>query len=306
MALRNVAKFVFGINKEWMRAKNADLTTPTPARTIGGTGPFDFSGAAVPASVPLTIKFDNLSEVTVNVDMSAGVSDLSAVTVAEAVTRCNLAAPADMLASSEVGTARFKLAYNGTDDPAIIQVYGEFAKLVEIGQGLGTKYLKSNTLISFQETPTMKEDEVIEIAPASGASIEITIEGYKKGFAGQLIDAAEDFQMMQLVESGVIDTDGEYHDPNEDTVKKVFEMEIFSPVYKDGSNKEADIVNWQRVSYLKCTGSVGERTKEKGWMRINYAIKGVNYVNELGVRDGAIIRKHMTVAQWNALDFNNV
>lgn len=306
MAMRNVARFVFGLNRLRLRALNDDFTRSTIDRIIGGTGPFDFSGYATPEAIPLTIKFDNLAESTVNVDLSAGVVSLAAVTVDELVTRVNLAAPTDMLASKEIATSRFMLAYDSSDDPDVIQVYGAFAKYARIGQGFGTKYLKSNTMISFSESPTVKEDEVIEIAPASGNVIDVTIEGYKKGFAGTLVDSAEDFQIIELVEGGFIDANGAYFDPDEDSARTLFEMEIFSPVYVDGSNLEPDIDSWEQIIYQKCSGSIGERVKEKNFMRINYAIKGTSHIDNTGVRTGAIIRKPLSIAQWTALDFDNV
>ncbi len=58
------ARYSFGLDFFRAMRQNDDLTNPTPDRIVGGIGPFDFSGYATPAAVPLTIKFDNHAAVT--------------------------------------------------------------------------------------------------------------------------------------------------------------------------------------------------------------------------------------------------
>jgi hypothetical protein len=320
MAMRDVAKFVFGLSRVRFRALNDDKTRikyimgadgtysalTGNGRIIGGTGPFDLSGYATPAAIPLTVKFDNGTEATVNVDFTAGVVDLTAVTAAEVVARINAAAPTDMLASVEAGTLRVLLVYNGTDDPEYIQVYGDCSELVGIGQGIGQQFIKANTLKSLSETPTKKDDETFSAEPATGASIDVIIEGYKKGFTLKIVDTAEDFSLMQLIEGGVIDSNGIYHDPHSESTRTYFEIEVYNPVYDEGPNKESEISEWERVIYQSCSGMVGEGTKEKAFLQKNYDIVGTNYEDSLGVKDGAILRQRLSIAQWNALDFDNV
>ena len=320
MSMRDVAKFVFGISRIRFRALNDDQTRikrvldkdgsynagTGNGRIIGGTGPFDFSGAAAPSAIPLSIKFDNGAVETVNVDLFGHVADISAVTVVELVARINVAAPTDMIASKEAVTLRLLLNFTGTDDPDYIQVYGECAELALIGQGLGQQFIKSNTIKSFAETPTKKDDETISTEPATGGSVDVIIDGYKKGFTAKMVDTAEDFLLMQLLENGEIDSDGIYHDPHSETIKKYFEIEIFNPVYDEGPNKSSEISEYEMSVYQTCSGSVGGSTKEKAFLSKEYDIAGTNYEDSKGVKDGAILRKRLTIAQYTALDFDNV
>jgi hypothetical protein len=329
MAVRANAYFHEGISRIRFRALNDDLTRikggydtndeydglqadgaydalTGNGRIVGGTGPFDLSGYATPAAIPLTFKFDNDVAASVNVDFTAGVVDLTAVTAAEVIARINVAAPADMLASVEAGTGRVLIVYNGTDDPEYIQTYGDLAKLIMIGQGLGQQLILSDTIKSLAETPTKKDDETISEEPANGASIDIIIDGYKKGATLKIVDVQTDFYLKQLVENGYIDSNGAYHDPHSGTPKIYFEIEVFNPVYDEGPNKQNEVSAWERTVYLTCSGSVGERTKEKAIQLMNYDITCTNYEDALGVKTGAIIRERLSVADFNALDIDNV
>jgi hypothetical protein len=51
---------------------------------------------------------------------------------------------------------------------------------------------------------------------------------------------------------------------------------------------------------------VGAGTKEKAFMAKEYDITGTNYEDSKGVKDGAILRKRLTIAEWTNLDFDNV
>ncbi|HKM05864.1 MAG TPA: hypothetical protein VJ869_02640, partial [Sphaerochaeta sp.] len=69
MSLKENARFAFGLKYVRAYALNPDFTKATPARTIGGVGPFDMSGASAIAAVPLTVKID-ATEYDVTVDLS--------------------------------------------------------------------------------------------------------------------------------------------------------------------------------------------------------------------------------------------
>jgi hypothetical protein len=317
--LRGNAKFVMGLSRVRVRALNGDMTRikvdmgkdgdyvagTGNGRIIGGTGPFDFSGVADTSDVPMSIKFDSGAVEVIHVDVSGAVDD-TAVTVDELSAAINTAAPTDMTASKEAVTLRLLMVYSGTDDPDYIQVYGECAELGEIGQGLGQQIITTDTSTSFAETPTEKADETITASPATGAEVDVIIEGYKKGFTGKLIETQEDFNLMRLIEGGTIDSSGMYHDPDADTIKKYFEVETFNPVYDEGPSKERQMIEWEQCIYLTCSGSVGAGTKEKKFLPKEYNIVGTNYTNSKGVRGGAILRRRLTIAQYNALDIDNV
>jgi hypothetical protein len=287
--------------------KDGDYAVGTGnGRIVGGTGPFDFSHSVAPiAALPLFIKFDSGPVESLTVNLSGAV-DHTAVTVDELFAAINTASPTDMIASKEAVTLRLLMIYNGTDDPDYIQVYGECAELGEIGQGLGQQIITTDTSTSFAETPTEKADETITAAPATGAEIDVIIEGYKKGFTGKLVETQEDFAMMRLIEGGTIDANGIYHDPDANTIKKYFEIETFNPVYDEGPNKERQMIEWEQCIYLTCSGNVGAGTKEKKFLPKEYNVAGTNYTNSKGVRGGAILRRRLTIAAYNALDIDNV
>jgi hypothetical protein len=274
-------------------------------RIIGGTGPFDFSNAVVPAAIPLKIKFDSGAEEITNIDITPAV-DLTMVTVDELVTAINIAAPTDMLASKEAVTLRLLLVYNGTDDPDYIQTYGDFAELARIGQGKGQQFIVSDTFKSFAESPTKKDDETISIEPATGASVDVIIDGYKKGITIKSVETQVNYWLDSLIENGYIDANGAYHDPDQNASKCYFEIEVFNPVYNQGPNKLAQISYWEMTIYLTCSGSVSERTKDKSIMPMNYDIVGTNYTDSKGVETGAVIRKRLDVSEFNALNVYNV
>jgi hypothetical protein len=112
-------------------ALNDDMTVPWPSRVVGGTGPFDFSGYATPAAVPLSIRFDTEVVMTFNLNVSGipGVV-ITAVTAAQLAALINAAGYVDILASVEAVTDRLMIEDTSTGVAhTFIQVYGAAAEL---------------------------------------------------------------------------------------------------------------------------------------------------------------------------------
>lgn len=310
MSIReNGARYVFGLSRLRIRALNDDLTTPAPDNMIGGAGTFDFSSAAAPAAVTAFIKRDDgaIEDFTINLVAPAPAIDIAHVSVAEWVLAVNAglaaATPAitGVTASAQAVTGRAKLVSTGT----YVQFYGEAANLAQFGQGKGLKAVASNTMQSFSESPTNKEDETITTTDANGKDTEIIREGYKKGWTGSMVDTAEDYNMMELVESGTIAA-GVYSDPISTTQKVMFEIEVFNPVYGYGTNDEDQIVSWRHLHYLKAKGSVGDNSMESGWGTKTYNLVGLNYKSAAGVESAGVLRADLALTAWSPELFDDL
>ncbi len=308
MSIKSSARYSFGLVFSRFMALNDDVTMPGPDRIVGGVGPFDFSSATTPAAVPLKVKFDNETEQSVNVNLST-VADINAVTVDELVTRINSAGLVDVTASKEISplTNRLKIAYSGTEVYTYMQVYGLLAELADIGQGRGCKFVKSDTLKQFQDTPKVKEEETLGTTDASGADTEVVTDGYRKGFTGKIVDTAEDWDLLALVEGGVRDTTAKtYEAPDSSTRKPYFFVEVFYAQYAQGTNKEADLIGYVQKTFRSCKGSVGDATHQRGFADGNYTVTGTGIKDENGVSYPDYQRKELTVEQYIALDVLNV
>jgi hypothetical protein len=306
MSIRSNAKYVFGVL--WMRlqALNDDLTIVTPDRVIGGIGPFDFSGEADPSTVEMSIKLDNGSVETKDVDVSGAV-DVSAVTVTELYAAINAAGFTDITASIEAVTLRLKIAYTGTDTVSYIQVYGDCAEIALLGQGFGNQFVNSNTIQTMTITPTRKDGETITITDAQGIDTDVLTDGYRKGFTGSFVDTAIDMRMLRLIEGGNYDeTTGIYTDPTSEDQKIYFSMELFFGMYSQGENKEADLIGVLRKFAKSCVGNEGDSTHERNWNAGNFSFTATTYKDETNAIEGASDREELTVEEWEALDVENV
>lgn len=306
MAMRASARYAFGLVFARLMALNDDKTIPTPDRVIGGAGPFDFSGAPAPAAVPLTVKLDNGVAITVTVNLTVGVADITAVTVAELVVRINATAT-EVLASAEPVTGRLMLEYDGTETPTYMQVYGLCATLAMVGQGFGCRFIKLDTAKNVSDTPTVKAEETITTTDAKGLDTEVITDGYRKGFTATLVDTARDPELRAIMEGGAYDAvTGIYEAPTSTSAKVYFFLELYYDLYNEGSNKEADLVGYVRKLYRSCKGSVGQAQHQRGWTDGNYEVVGTSYTDELGAVHGDVQETELTVPQYTALDLANV
>jgi hypothetical protein len=306
MALRESgARYKYGLSRLRIRAKNDDLTIPTPSNMVGGAGPFDFSSASAPAKVPFTVKIDGNAAVSGTIDLSA--DTISAITVAQWVTAMTAGLTAAGLetvtASKDATTGRAKLA---SSTGAYVQFYGLAASLARFGQGRGLKAVKSDTAKSLAVTPKVKDDTTETVTDANLKDTEVIVSGYKKGWTGTLTDTVEDFEMMELLESGTIDSSGAYTDPDSSTVKVEVEIETWNPLYAAGTNTEDEIVGWQHEHFMAVKGSVGDETKQAGFIEKKYTLVGTNYKDASGNETGAIVRERLAVTAWDPDAFDAI
>lgn len=302
MSLKENARFAFGLKYVRAFALNPDFTKATPARTIGGVGPFDMSGASAIAAVPLTVKID-ATEYDVTVDLS-GAAVPAAVTVDELVTALNLVfddvgKPIALTASKEALTNVLLIAADAT--PLAVQVYGELANLVGIGQGFGTKILVSDTIRTMGETAVRKDSERITTTDGNGDDTDMITDGYYKGCTMTIVDTAEDWEMYALFEGLIIDADGGMDSPTFATKRPYIGVEQYYEKYAQGQNHESDLLGYRKKEYFKCKGMGGDSSHEYGWSDGNYSVDAVTFRDSAGVLQPAWHRDELTIEEFNAL-----
>lgn len=309
--LRQDAPFEFGI--EFMRSMphNDDGTIPGPENIFGGVGPFDFSGVADDTAVVLKIKDDADTVQDLTVDVSGAV-DTSAVTVDELVTALTTTFTAlDYTASKaegKDGSDRLKIVSTASPLPTWIQVYGEFAEIAKIGQGLGLKFVKFDTLKTAGLSPVLKEDEEFVTTDSHGRDTSINALGYQKGVTVTNTDSASNDEDLLKLMMGWTDndTDGGIDSGTSETDRVTFFCEYYWAEYSKGTNQEDDIVGYVRNLVRNATGVAGDATHERGWTDGNFTINGLNYTDASGNLLGAVNRKELTRAEYAALDVLNV
>lgn len=303
MAKKENARYGFTVTDILLKPLNADLTQPSADNIIGGVGPFDYSGASAIAAVPLITKIDATAAETVTVDLSPAVDD-AAVTVDELVTAINLAAPTSVTASKDATSGRLKLVFaTGTE----VQIYGELAQLAEVGQGFGQRIIYSDTMQSFSDSPTAKDEETFTITDALGIDTEVISDGYRKGVSGVLTETAQDYLTRSLIEGGVYDEANlVYEAPTSLTDKRYFKIEVYSSVYRFGTNKVGDLVGYVKQEIFSCKGTFGDRTRERG---IGTSVYNYTATSPRDV-DGNITadtkETQLTVAQYEALQLDKL
>ncbi len=305
MSVLNDARYHFGLEFLRIMAANPDLTPPSPSRIVGGIGPFDFSGAADPAAVDLFIKIDGALDSVVAIDfVTPPVAAIGAVTVDELFAAITAASYTNITASKESVTNRILIV---AGSGAYLQVYGEAAETSLIGQGLGVKFLKSDTMETSAETITNKDEEQITQTDAKGRDTEILTDGYRKGLTQVWTDTAGDYLIRQLVEGGVIDSStGEYTVPDSSSTKKYFYAELFWARYAEGSNLERNRVGYVQQKIFVAKATFGDRSAGRDWIKWIYNVTAPSYKDASGVVQPDSKELPLTVEEYEALDVENV
>ena len=304
--LRVSAEYSFGLEFARFMPHNDDKTIPTPTRMLGGIGPFDFSGVDDISAVVLIIKFDNEAAVTYTVDLSGAVS-AAAVTVRELRDAINHANPAEILALVNAN-GRIGLTYDGSDPPTYIQVYGECATISMFGQGLGLKFIKTDTLQSVGDDPLLKDEETITVVDANGLETTIITDGYRRGCTATVVDTvSEDYYMRELMEGGHYDDEAqEYESPTSEDSKIYFYSEIYYAVYTRGENKEADMVGYRQKLYRNCKGQIGSQNHAREFGLGNYTITAITYKDQNSELFADTKITELTVEAYEALHLDDV
>jgi hypothetical protein len=307
MSMREAgARYKYGLSRLRIRALNDDKTTPTKSNMIGGAGPFDFSAAAIPGAVTFSLKRDDSAIKTGTIVLTGTGLVITAITAAQWVTAMTAgltaAGATGYTPSVDSSTGRVKLvSATGT----YIQFWGEAATMAMFGQGRGLKAICSDTAQSLDNTAVVKADTTQTTTDANMKDTEVIIEGYKKGLTSTLVDTAEDFEMMALIESGTLDATGlVYTDPDTGTKKVMFDIESWNPLYGSGTNMEDQIVGWEKMHLRALKGSISADSQKAGFQNVSYALTGVNYKDSAGVESGAKVITRMAVTDWSPEAFD--
>jgi hypothetical protein len=303
MAIKENARYEFGLHYVQMFALNYDLTIPAPTRIVGGIGPFDFTGVADDEAVPMTVAIDGTSY-DIEVDISAAVKQ-SAVTVEELVIALNavfddVGLPIAITASKEAVT-NYLLLVCDTVGAVAFQAYGECAELAGIGQGFGVKIFTSDTFRSMNETHVRKDSERITTTDAWGIDTEVITPGYYKGVTLAAVDTAEDWEMYGLLEGTLVADDGSLSSPTFETERPMVGIKLYYAKYHQGQNHEPEMEGYRMVTFYRCKGMGGDKTRERGFADANYTIEATTYRNSAGVQQSAWKKDELTVEAFKAL-----
>lgn len=304
MALKAQAKYMRGISKVRFMPHCGNGTFPgAQTGVFGGQGPFDFTAAhAVISAVPIKLKLDNGAELSDTLDLSTYTE--TAVTAANFVTAFTASSVGGgWTASVDATTGRLKIVNSGG---TYAQVYGKAAELAGFGRGIGAQFVKTDTLENINVLPVKKEDTRDAVTDANNNETVYIEEGYYTGASGNAVDTAIDYYMMRLMSGGPIDSDGAFSLPNSNSVRPYFAIEIYNPYFGEGANKKGEIVGYQKTTVFNAMGALGDDARGAGWKKGNYSYTAETYKTAAGVETTAVKYEDLTVAEFNALDFDNV
>jgi hypothetical protein len=274
VALNN-ARYRYGLPAMLIVALNDDMTAPSPTRIVGGAGPFDFSGASVAAAVPISIRLDTNAVETFNLNMTVGIANISAVTVAELFGKINAAGFTDITASQEAVTNRLKIEYTGTGLVTFMQAYGEAARLGMIGQGKGCKFVTIDTAETLETTPTIKDGEERTMISANDDEQTMKLGNKQTGWEGTYTDQATDLALREILSGGTYNTTtGDYDAPLQTDPQIYFYMIAFQAEYEPGINVKGDLVRYIQSNFWKGGAKEGAAKKGGDWDKPTYALKG--------------------------------
>lgn len=288
---------------------NPNGSIATSAKVLSGVGPFDFSGAADIANVPVTVKIDNAAAIVTDIDLSAAVDD-AAVTVAELVTAWSAIATATgVTATTDTDTGRLKLAKTTVGSSKYLQVTGEFARLAGFGYGYGAMIIPINTQQSVGAEVVQRDSERLEILDAQGEGSAIVTDPKRTGATLTMADTAYDRLLGAIMTGASYDfTTGKVGAPLSDSVKPTFTFEWYVSMYEKDDNQEANFVQvlQRRAQMCKVTttaGGAGDRNLQAK----TYTISATVYKDPITkVRTPDTEETPLTVEAWEALDIFDV
>ncbi len=309
--LRDTAEYTFGSVITRIIPLNDDQSIPLPTAVdpagegalIGGFGPFDFSDIdSSDAAIPIIGKINDGAEDSQFVDLSGAVS-IAAVTGAELRDALTAAGLTGATFTLQALTERIHLVF---DTGEYWQLYGECALVALFGQGLGMEYIKSDTIESLQVTPNVKDANTLTTTDGNGLDTEVVLDSYRKGSNLVMLDTADDPEMRQIMEGGQLEGD-DYDTPTSEDDKVYFMVETFQSKYTRGTNKEADLVGYQRKRVRSAVGAFGDITHQLDWAGPTYNLVATSYKKvSTSETFGDIRITQLTKEEFAALDVANV
>lgn len=304
----NATRFKFGPTVFRLIPNNPDGSVNSPSRVVSdGPGPFDFSSAAVPAAVTLTLKLDNGTVVNETLDLSspAPVGGISSVTAAELATAFTAASVTGYTGTVEAGTGYFKIAKTTPGAARYLQVGGEIADLT----GMKATIIASDNQKSIAVEYTNKESETISTIDSNGKETSILTDGYPTSATVTITDASFDQAVKVLIEGGTLESDGftakKYKSPGADSYKPEFAVETINALYAKDTNQITNEANYVWRRYKSCKGSLGGEAGDRNFQDQVYTITAVPYRDPVtGVKDeGVYTEQVLTVSEYEALAF---
>ncbi len=271
-------------------------------------GPFDFSAAAVPAAVTVTIKVDNGAVINETLDLS-GVSSISAVTVAELVTAWTAASVTGYTGTAEAGTGFFKIAKTTPGTAKYMQIGGELATYT----GMTSTIFKGDTQKSVAITPNMVDAERLETIDSLGKRTAVVASAYRTGSAPVIVDSAMSKELRAAIEGGTLTTVSgytakQYAAPGPDTVQPIVSIEVFYAMFAKNDNQATLPVGYLWNRYDSCKGTCGALAGDRNAQDWTYTFDAVPYRDPVaGTTDPTDeYSQELTVAEYAALDVFNV
>jgi hypothetical protein len=320
MGLRASTPFLFGPTRTKIWPLNADLSTPVPVVqgspadiiATGGVGPFDFSGEANTAAVPLTVKIDAAAAETQTIDVSTGVGsvDESAVTATElaaAIEAANAAAGFVGVTATVAASGRIQIAIDVVGTSRYLMVYGAAAKIALFGQGLGLQPILLDTQESVSQSPTVVAAESISTQDTNGLITEVLTDPYRNGSTGTLTDTAFDLALKAMLEGGTLASDGDFYEaPNSESTLIYFAIEIVQPYFSRGTNKESDLVGYVLKRILTCYASPADEAGDRSFQSQGYNYTATEYKDPSGNLYGDTVIEKFTKAEYEALTWDSI
>jgi len=287
---------------------NPDGTIPTPQRFLGFANTADLSKVVVNDEAELTIKVDHQPAQKITVDFS-GVSNLSQVTVAQAITALTAAPFTNVTFTEDSYTDRLKGSV--TTGGKIIQVLGPLAAALDFGQGIkfggnGLEVISffDDEAISIGLPKDIKDKEEIDIEGAKGTITRMVIGAMLQGMSPVVTLKEKDYYLLELIQGGKLDRHTWTYDPplSHESDSPTFWAEIFSPTYSAGSNKLSDASAYERILLRSMIGMEGDVPIEaKAWATYAYNLTATEYTAEDGETFPAWQEQPMSIEAFDAL-----
>jgi hypothetical protein len=291
---------------------NPDGTMPRATRFVGFANTANLSAGLTLDVGELTIQIDDGTPETNDVDFSAA-DDITAVTVAEAVTALNTAAFTGITFSQEAGTGRLMgVSATGT----YVQVTGELAPLMDFGQGVAhggqglvfAKYFNDET-IGIELAKNIKEKEEIDLEGAKGTTTRMVIGSKLQGLSPVITLKEKDYDLLEIIQGGVYNRTANTYDPptSDESEHPQFMIEIFSPIYNEGVNKMENMAGYEKILIRSAIGMEGDvPIAAKAWAQYIFNIDATEYFDENSVKFPSYQEATLTLAAFDLLNVENV
>jgi len=291
---------------------NGDGTIPTLLRFLGFANTVNLSNVVDNSGIAeLTIKVDDLPKQTLDVDFSE-ITDLTRVTVQEAITALTAAHFTGVTWSVDQKTKRLKGSMAG--EGKIIQVVGRLAAALDFGNcvkhggnGLEVVSFFDDETVSVGLPKDIKDKEEIDSESAKGKITRMIIGAMIQGISPVFTTKVKDYYFLELVQGGNLDRETGIYNPPVVNEQPSFWVEMFSPVYSEGSNKMSDVAGYERLFLRSVMGMEGDVPAEaKQWAQYAYNLTATKYTDENDIQFSAWEEGTISTTQFDALNVKKI